>query len=307
MGVMDLKDVDLNLLVVLHQLLLQRRVSRAAELLGLTQPAVSNALARLRNLLGDELFVRASAGMVPTPYANQLAGPVAEALGILHRAVNQQRSFDAATSTRRFVIAMSDIGEIYFLPRLIQEIARIAPGISVSTVHNATLGLKDEMEAGHVDLAVGLLPQLAAGFVHRRLFRQRYVCTFRKGHALDKGKITLREFCAAEHLVVISAGTGHGKADELMERAGVTRDVKLRVPHFIAVGHLLRDSDLVATLPERLAQSVAAPFGLAYVGHPAKLPEISIDVFWHARHHRDPASQWLRAVIVRLFGAARAR
>lgn len=306
MGVMDLKDIDLNLLVVFHQLLQQRRVSRAAELLGLTQPAVSNALARLRNVLGDELFVRASAGMVPTPYANQLAEPVAEALGILHRAMNQQRSFDAATSTRRFVIAMSDIGEIYFLPRLVQEIARVAPGISVSTVHNATVNLKDEMEAGHVDLAVGLLPQLAAGFVHRRLFRQRYVCTFRKGHALDKGKITLREFCAAEHLVVISAGTGHGKADEFMERAGITRDVKLRVMHFIAVGHLLRDSDLVATLPERLAESVTAPFGLAYVAHPAKLPEISIDVFWHSRHHGDPASQWLRALMVRLFGVARA-
>jgi len=304
---MDLTDVDLNLLVVLHQLLIQRRVSRAAELLGLTQPAVSNALARLRNIFGDELFVRTSAGMVPTSYANQLAGPVAEALGILQGAINRQRSFDATTSTRRFVIAMTDIGEIYFLPRLMQELARTAPGISVSTVHNTAINLKDEMEGGHVDLAVGLLPQLAAGFVRRRLFRQRYVCAFRKGHALDKGRITLREFTAAEHLVVVAAGTGHGKADELMERAGITRRVKLRVPHFIAVGQLLRDSDLVATLPERLAESVAAPYGLAYVAHPAKLPEISIDLIWHARSHRDPASHWLRALIVRLFAVARAR
>jgi DNA-binding transcriptional LysR family regulator len=304
---MDLKDVDLNLLVVLHRLLIERRVSRAAELLGLTQPAVSNALARLRNMFGDELFVRTSAGMVPTPYANQLEGPVADALGILQGAINRQRSFDAATSTRRFVIAMTDIGEIYFLPRLMQELARNAPGISVSTVRNTTVNLKDEMEAGHVDLAVGLLPQLAAGFIHRRLFRQRYVCAFRRGHALDKGKITLREFTAAEHLVVVAAGTGHGKADDLMERAGITRHVKLRVPHFVAVGHLVRDSNLVATLPERLAQSVAEPFGLAYVAHPAKLPEISIDLFWHARYHRDPASRWLRTLIVRLFAAARAR
>jgi DNA-binding transcriptional LysR family regulator len=304
---MDLKDVDLNLLVVLHRLLIERRVSRAAELLGLTQPAVSNALARLRNMFGDDLFVRTSAGMVPTPYANQLAGPVADALGILQAALGRQRSFDAATSTRRFVIAMTDIGEIYFLPRLMQELARTAPGISVSTVRNTTVNLKDEMEAGHVDLAVGLLPQLAAGFVHRRLFRQRYVCAFRRGHALDKGKITLREFSAAEHLVVVAAGTGHGKADELMERAGITRHVRLRVPHFVAVGHLVRDSNLVATLPERLAESVAEPFGLAYVAHPAKLPEISIDLFWHARYHRDPASRWLRTLIVRLFAVTRAR
>jgi DNA-binding transcriptional LysR family regulator len=304
---MDLKDVDLNLLVVLHQLLIQRRVSRVAELLGLTQPAVSNALARLRNVLGDDLFVRTGGGMVPTPYADQLAGPVAEALGLLHGAINQQRSFDATSSARRFVIGMTDIGEIYFLPRLMQELARSAPAISVSTVRNTTVNLEDEMEAGRVDLAVGLLPQLAAGFVQRRLFRQRYVCTFRKGHVLDKHKISLREFSAAEHLVVIAAGTGHGKVDELMKRAGVTRNVKVRVPHFVAVGHLLRDSDLVATLPERLAQSVTGPFGLTYVAHPAKLPEISIDLYWHDRYHRDPASQWLRTVIGRLFSDGRAR
>jgi DNA-binding transcriptional LysR family regulator len=304
---MDLKDVDLNLLVVLHHLLAQRRVSRVAEILGVTQPAVSNALARLRNFFGDELFIRTGGGMMPTPFADHLAGPVAEALGLLHGALNQQRLFDAATSARRFVIGMTDIGEIFFLPRLMQELTRGAPGVSVSTVRNTAVNLKDQMEAGHVDLAVGLLPQLAAGFVHRRLFRQRYVCTFRKGHALDKRKISLREFSAAEHLVVIAAGTGHGKADELMEHARISRNVKLRVPHFVAVGHLLRDSDMVATLPEALAECVAGPFGLAYVAHPAKLPEISIDLFWHARYHRDPANRWLRTLISRLFGGVRAR
>jgi len=126
---MDLKDVDLNLLVVFRQLLIERRVSRAAELLGLTQPAVSNALARLRNILGDELFVRTGTGMVPTPYANQLARPVTEALGMLQGAINRRHSFDPATSTRRFVVAMTDIGEIYFLPALMQELAQL-PGIA---------------------------------------------------------------------------------------------------------------------------------------------------------------------------------
>jgi len=304
---MLLQDVDLNLLVVLHQLLTQRRVSRVAETLGLTQPAVSNALARLRAVLGDELFVRTGGGMVPTPYADQLAGPVAEALGLLQGAMSQPRAFDPASSPRRFVIGMTDIGEIYFLPRLMKELARIAPEVTVSTVRNTAVNLKDEIEAGHVDLAIGLLPQLAAGFLSRRLFRQRYVCTFRAGHLLDKRRISLREFSAAEHLVVMSAGTGHGKVDELMERAGIVRNVRLRVPHFVAVGHLLRGSDLVATLPERLAESVAEPFGLAYVSHPVKLPEISIELFWHARYHRDPASQWLREVIGRLFAGVRVR
>jgi len=302
---MELKDVDLNLLVVLHHLLAQRRVSRVAETLGLTQPAVSNALARLRAAFGDELFVRTGSGMVPTPYADQLAGPIAEAFGLLEGAMNRQRSFDAPSSARSFVIGMTDIGEIYFLPRLMQELARAAPRITVSTVRNTAVHLRDEMEAGHVDLAIGLLPQLTTGFLSRRLFRQRYVCAFRKGHVLDKRRISLREFSAAEHLVVISAGTGHGKADELMERAGIARNVKLRVPHFVAVGQLLRSSDLIATLPERLAKSVAEPFGLVYVSHPAKLPEISIDLFWHARYQRDPANQWLRSMIVRLFSSMR--
>jgi len=256
---MELHELDLNLLVVFDQLRVERRVSKVAENLGLSQPAVSNSLAKLRKLFGDELFLRTPKGMEPTPYADQLAESVGYALAMIHSGVNQRTSFDPKSATRSFTIGMTDIGEIYFLPRLMQELARTAPGISVSTVHNTAINLKDEMEGGHVDLAVGLLPQLAAGFVRRRLFRQRYVCAFRKGHALDKGRITLREFTAAEHLVVVAAGTGHGKADELMERAGITRRVKLRVPHFIAVGQLLRDSDLVATLPERLAESVAAP------------------------------------------------
>lgn len=298
---MELKDLDLNLLVVFHQLLIERRVSRAAETLGLTQPAVSNALARLRKQFGDELFTRTQAGMQPTPYAEQLAEPVAHALGLLHGAVNQRTSFDAATSTRAFTIGMTDIGEIYFLPTLMDELGRLAPGVTVSTVRNTAVNLKDAMEAGQVDLALGLLPQLKAGFFQRRLFRQRYVCLFRRGHRLDKRRITLKEFSEADHVAVVSAGTGHGKVDELLERTGVARKVRLTVPHFVAVGSLLHGTDMVATVPERFAQRVAEPHGLAYVNHPADLPEIAINLFWHARCHKDPANQWLRALMFRLY------
>ena len=183
---MELKDVDLNLLVVFNQLLIERRVSRVADTLGVSQPAVSNALARLRKLLGDELFTPTPKGMEPTPFAEQMVEPVAYALGMIHGAINQRASFDPATSQRAFKVGMTDIGEIYFLPRLMDELLRLAPGVSVSTVRNHAVNLKDEMEAGHVDLALGLLPMLQSGFYQRRLFRQRYVCLFRKGHALDK-------------------------------------------------------------------------------------------------------------------------
>ena len=294
---MELQDLDLNLLVVFNQLLVERRVSKVAENLGLTQPAVSNSLARLRKLLGDELFLRTPSGMEPTPFAEQLAEPVTYALGTIHSALNQRSSFEPTRSTRSFTIGMTDIGEIYFLPVLMDRLRQLAPSVSLSTVRNTAVNLKDEMEAGKVDLAIGLLPQLKAGFFQRRLFRQRYVCLFRKAHRLDKKKISLAEFSAAEHLVVVSPGTGHGKVDELLERSGVERRVRLTVPHFVAIGHILQATDLVATVPERLAQRMTEPFGLTYVAHPAKLPEVAINVFWHAKFHRTPDNQWLRTLV----------
>ena len=298
---MQLRDIDLNLLVVFHQLMLQRRVARVAEQLGVTQPAVSNALARLRRLLDDPLFTRTPAGMQPTPLAEQLAEPVARALDVLHGALNQRSSFTPADSERVFTVGMTDIGEIYFLPALMGAIARAAPGVSVSTVRNAAINLKEEMEAGHVDLAIGLLPQLTSGFFQRRLFTQRYVCLFRKGHRLDRRRVSLAEFSAAEHVVVVSPGTGHGKVDELLARGGVLRTVRLTVPHFVAVGHILQNSDMVATVPERLANALAEPFGLRIAAHPAKLPAIAINVFWHAKVHKDPANQWLRTLVFDAF------
>jgi DNA-binding transcriptional LysR family regulator len=300
---LELKDLDLNLLLVFNQLLVERRVSRVAESMGVSQPAVSNSLARLRKLLGDELFLRTTKGMEPTPFAEQLAEPVAYALGMLHSAVNQRSTFDPSKSDRAFTIGMTDIGEIYFLPTLMDALARSAPGVSVSTVRNAGINLKDEMESGHVDLAIGLLPQLKAGFFQRRLFRQRYVCMFRKGHRLDKRRITLQEFSTADHVVVVSAGTGHGKVDELLERGGVQRRVRLTVPHFVAVGHILHTTDMIATVPERFAQQVAGPFDLGYVAHPVALPEIAINLFWHAKYHKDPANQWLRGLLFQLYAS----
>lgn len=298
---MELKDVDLNLLLVFHQLLLERRVSIVAEKLGLSQPAVSNALKRLRLLLGDELFQRTSKGMEPTPYANQLAEPIAYALSTIHSSLNDRHSFDPLTSNRKFTLGVTDIGEIYFLPKLMDLLAKVAPGVTISSVRNTAVNLRDEMESGHVDLAVGLLPQLKAGFFQRRLFQQRYVCMFRAGHALDQPEITLAEFCAADHVVVVSAGTGHADMDALIERKGIKRKVKLTVPHFVAVGHILSTTDMVSSVPERYAQACVRPFNLAYLPHPVVKTPIDINLFWHAKYHRDPGNQWLRSLISETF------
>jgi len=298
---MDLRDIDLNLLVVFNHLLVEKRVSAVADRLGLTQPAVSNALNRLRRLLGDELFLRTSRGMEPTPLAVRMAEPIAYALRTIHDTLNEKSDFDPATSTRSFTIAMTDIGEIYFLPKLMHKLASCAPGVTVSTVRDTALNLRDEIEAGRVDLAVGLLPQLKSGYFQRRLFRQRYVCMFRRKHPLDKGKISVAEFAKAQHVVVIAGGTGHAKVDEVIERKGIQRDVLLTVPHFVAVGHILSTTDMVATVPERYARECVAPFGLRYVPHPVPLPEIGINLFWHAKFHKEPGNQWLRGVLFDTF------
>jgi DNA-binding transcriptional LysR family regulator len=293
---MELKDIDLNLLVIFNQLLIERKVSKVAENLGLGQPAVSNALARLRKLFGDELFLRTSSGMQPTPFADQLAESIGYALGMIHGAINVKNSFDPATSKRRFSVGMTDIGEIYFLPLLMEKLQKLAPAVSISTIRN-TINLKDAMEAGHVDLAVGLLPQLKAGFFQRRLFTQQYVCMFRQGHPLGKKKILPSDFFATDHVSIVSAGTGHGMVDEILDKNSPQRKVRLTVPHFVAVGHILQSTDLLATVPERLAEKMAKPFNLKYVAHPVKLPQISINLFWHAKYHKDPANQWLRGLI----------
>ncbi len=294
---MDLKDIDLNLLLVFNELLIERRVSAVADKLGLTQPSVSNALARLRKLLGDELFVRTARGMAPTAYASHLAEPISYAMATIRTTLNERVEFDPKTSTRKFTIGMTDIGEIYFLPSLMETLARAAPGVSISTIRNTAVNLRDAMEAGQVDLAIGLLPQLKAGFFQRRLFQQRYVCMFRRKHPLDRGKLSLKQFSEADHVVVVSPGTGHSRVDETIERKGIRRRIRLEVPHFVALGHILSTTDMIATVPERYAWQCVKPFGLQYVPHPVALPMVGINIFWHAKMHKEPSNHWLRGVI----------
>ena len=298
---MQLRDIDLNLLVIFNQLIIDKRVSAVAETLGITQPAVSNALKRLRGLLKDELFLRTSHGMVPTPFALQLAEPVDYALGTIHGALNQQTSFDPTSSTRTFTLAVSDIGDIYFLPVLLREVMRSAPQLRISTVRNTAVSLRENLEIGKVDLAIGLLPQLQGGYFQRHLFKHRYVCMFRRDHPVASQPMTLDLFQSLEHVVVISAGTGHGEVDTILDRAGIVRRVRAVVPHFIAVGPILQSTDLVATVPERFAMRCTQPFNLVYVPHPAPLPEIAIKMFWHAKYHRDPANRWLRQLLFEMF------
>lgn len=304
---MDLARLDLNLLLVFHHLLREKRVSAVATVLGMSQPAVSSALGRLRSSLGDELFLRTQRGMEPTPYALQLAEPVATALDGLQQALNVRASFDPATSERSFTLAMTDVGEMYFLPVLMDALAGAAPGVTLNVVAVTSASLKDDMASGRTDLALGLLPQLQAGFFQQALFRQPYVCLMREGHPLAHAEgLTLSDFAQASHVRVMAAGTGHGRIDaaisETLEQQGLQRRIRLTVPNYVALGDVLGHSDLIATVPERFAQRVTSPFALTTRPLPLAVDGSAIHQFWHARLHKDPGHQWLRELVAQCFG-----
>ncbi|TPE48591.1 LysR family transcriptional regulator [Maribrevibacterium harenarium] len=296
-----LKDIDLNLLIVFQLMYRERKTGRVAEQLGLTQPAVSNALARLRIALNDELFERTARGMRPTPFADNIAESVGYALTTLQDGLNYQERFDPITSDRTFSIGMTDLGEIYFLPKLMAHLAVHAPHVSITTVREPDQTLKDDLESGIVDLAVGLLPQLEAGFYQRRLFDQSYVCLMRKGHPLAGETIDLNHFSEFEHIIIEAQGTGHCNVEKELAKNGITKQCKLRLAHFASAPYIIAKTDLVATVIEKLALQTAANFGLIIKPHPAQMPSLQINLFWHRRYHQDSGNVWLRNVIFDLF------
>jgi DNA-binding transcriptional LysR family regulator len=303
---MELSRLDLNLLLVFHHLHLHKRVTAVAAVLDMSQPAVSSALGRLRTALGDELFLRTQRGMEPTAYALQLAEPVAMALDVLQQALRVRAEFHPQTSPRRFTLAMTDVGEMYFLPVLMDALARSAPEVTLQVVSVTSSSLKEDMSTGRVDLALGLLPQLQAGFFQQALFSQKYVCLMRKTHPLAKPeKMNLESFSDAQHVQVLATGTGHGRVDDALEKQNVRRNVRLTVPHFVSLGDVLKHSNLIATVPYRFAQRILKPFDLAMLELPIDIDESGIHQFWHGRLHRDPGHQWLRKCISGLFGDKR--
>lgn len=300
---MELAKLDLNLLLVFHHLLILKRVSAVAELLNMSQPAVSSALGRLRSSLDDELFIRTQAGMTPTPYALQLAAPVAMAMDAIQQALNVRGAFDPKTSTRNFTIALTDVGEMYFLPVLTDALAHAAPGVTLQVVSVAQSSLKEDMSNGQIDLAMGLLPQLQAGFFQQSLFKQKYVCLMRQKHPLAQLKsLTVSALFAAEHVRVLATGTGHGRVDLALDKQKHQRKVRLTVPHYVALGDVLQHSNLIATVPERFALRIVKPFDLTMRDLPIKLDNSAIHQCWHGRLHRDPGHQWLRQLMRKLFG-----
>jgi DNA-binding transcriptional LysR family regulator len=296
--IMNVQDVDLNLLRVFDAVLHEKGVTPAAARLGLTQPAVSNALARLRKLFGDALFVRTPRGVDATPFARELAEPVRQALALLESALAHGPGFDPATSTRAFRFYMSDLGQIEFLPPLVERVQRDAPGVRLEAVALEIEDIADALAAGALDVAIGFLPGLAAPVRRRALFRDPYVCLMRQDHPV--AALTRKRFLEASHALVTYRG-GHRVIEEALDRAGLARRIALRVPHFTVAPMVLERIDLILTLPARVARVFERRGRLKALPPPVAIPPAEVAVHWHERFEQDPGNRWLRDLMVELY------
>ncbi|MHA6915808.1 LysR family transcriptional regulator [Ralstonia pseudosolanacearum] len=294
--------LDLNLLELFESIWRTRNLTATGERLGLSQPAVSRGLARLRETYGDELFVRHRRGVEPTAFAQTLAEPVSAALAIVRRTI-EKPSFSAAEDARRFRVALSDIGERYFLPRLAAWLADHAPQVSIDTVSASREELLTGLASGEIDLAVGFLPGLGKQVHEKRLFQEKFVYIARRGHPGIDGRLQASQLRALPHVVGSPPGTQHAAAvEKVLTGPRVRAVVAMRVGSFLSIGPIVADSDLVAVVPSNLAALVSEHVGLQLIAPPVRFPSFEVSMVWHRRFHGDPGGAWLRGVFLQLFG-----
>lgn len=296
-------DFDLNLLPIAVALYDQRSVSRAAEKLGMSQPAVSAALAKLRKAIGDPLFVRTSRGMEPTPRAQTLVGPARDALLQIDEKVLSDTSFDPLSTRRTFRLALSDFGEIVFLPRLMEVMATLAPNASLQSRSLPAPLIATGLESGEIDLAVGYIPDFKEGnYYQQRLFTNSFACLVRAGHPLTHGRLTLETYQKLKHVAVVTQGRHHEVFESFLAKRGIHRNVVLYTAHFTGLPRIVCHSDLVVTIPQAVAVNCAriTP-GIRMITPAFEMPVLDVKQHWHRRFHKDPRNKWLRSVLLQIF------
>lgn len=309
---MNFRTLDLNLLRVFDIVMVERNVTRAAERLSMTQPAVSNALRRLREALGEELFVPGSTGVEPTPHAVALWPVVRQAMAGLREAFDPQ-AFDPAHDERTFTLAMADATAAVIVPLWVAETERTQSRAALRVEPLATRDPRALLERGAADAAVGFFPDVArelaaAGSqgeaVLEPLYACDYVCAMRRGHPLAaRDTLTLDDYCAAAHARVSFAGRPHGFVDAALTQLGRSRRVTLVVNHFATAARVVRSSDLLAVFPRRYLPVSGYADELIWRPLPIAMPLIEIGLLWHRRHERDAAQRWLRETLARIVPA----
>ena len=290
----DLNKLDLNLLRVFDAVARERHVTNAAQKLNLSQPAVSNALARLRGALKDELFMRRPGGVEPTALALSLAGPVATVLDQLREMLADHAPFDPATTDRIFTVALSEYAESVLVPPLLESMHREAPMALLAVRHADRTNAMDLLESGAAELAIAVLPEPPALYTRLRLLPEGFLTLVRQGHPLAEGPMTLERFVAYPHLLHSANGSRDGALDGPLQEAGHPRRLGAVVAHLGAVPEILKRTDMVMTLSARLAQSLAETHGLVLRPCPVAFRHTRLSLVFHRRFEADPGHAWLR-------------
>ena len=295
---MNLSKVDLNLFIVFDAIYTEANLTRAGQIVGITQPAVSNALARLRDTFNDPLFVRTAQGMVPTPMAQNIITPVRQALQLLRVSVQESRSFNPNEANKTYRISMTDLTEAVILPHLAARIRRLAPNINIDSFLTRRRETTKELAAGRLDFAIDAPLNTDPQVRHVRLFEDRYVCIMRKGHPLaSKDRITLEDYLAQSHIHISSRRNGLGHVDLALGKMGLQRRVVMRSQHYQMAPLVLESTDMVMTVTERFALR----HNLHWVQLPIDdIPLVQTHLFWHESTDQDPANRWMREQIIEL-------
>lgn len=295
------RQIDLNLLELFDITFKTRNLTATGVRLGLSQPAVSYGLSKLRKVYGDPLFVRMQRGVQPTAVAMQLAGPIASAMQIV-RSTIEKVEFVPNEARRTFRVAMTDIGERYFLPRLARRLDAEAPRIMVETLTPGLAELTGGLASGDIDLAIGFIPDMGKLICEQRLFSEHFVYMMRTGHPASRAALTAARIRALRHVVASPPGTRHLHAvEKVLTSPQVRADIALHVRSFLCVGPIIADTDLVALVPSNLASLVANNLDVCVCKPKVRFPAFDVCMHWHRRFHQDPASAWLRSTIADLF------
>lgn len=294
---MNLAAWDLNLLVVFDALMRERHVTRAGERLGLSQPATSNALASLRRLTKDDLFIRTGGALQPTPVAVALAHQIQPALQQIDQALMQEVTFEPAQSDRVFAVGMSDYTAFLLLPRLLQAIAAEAPKIAVQVRSGEREKLLKLLDTGEVDVLCGVFRDNVPWHCSQKLFTERYVCVCREAHPHIGEEISLQAYARAQHLLVSIAEDRVGRIDSLLKAQSLSRHVALSVPHILVAPFVLAQTDLISTLAERVAQDFVKLQALKILPLPLDLKGFTVSMKWHQSSNDHPDQIWLRSHI----------
>jgi DNA-binding transcriptional LysR family regulator len=296
--------LDLDWLNVFIEIYKTQSVSRAAQALGMEQASASLVLNKLRRHFDDPLFCRTLDGMAPTPRAQTIYPDLMEAILRIEKARGITGEFMPQNASREFRICMTDISEIVLLPRLINHLQTIAPGIIIAA-EKISPDSRRRLESGDVDLAVGFTPDLEAGFYQQALFAQDFVCLASSKHPRIATKLTLKTFLAEGHIQVIASGTGHSIVDKVLTKNRVERRIVLRVPSFLGVARIVASTDFLVIVPRQLGNALTQQESVKILESPFPLPNYKVKQHWHERFNQDPVNIWLRKTMLGLFAATR--